>query len=151
MLRAKYWFPSMNHLIGQTIKLFWLSSISTKSHKQEPIIKASHRLFLKNRGNRSLLILEDLIPWSECKESHFYSLPILDGKLKLSIYITSPKVISTSLKTFLGADLISQIFCNLNSSKNFTCPLGKLRTEFTSPVPKSTSPRLSDMTFFARC
>ena len=28
---------------------------------------------------------------------------------------------------------------NLNSSKNFTCPLGKLRTEFTSPLVKSTS------------
>ena len=40
MLRAKYWFPIMNHLIGQTIKLFWLSSMSTKSHKQEPIEQA---------------------------------------------------------------------------------------------------------------
>ena len=28
---------------------------------------------------------------------------------------------------------------------------GKLRTEFTNPRAKSTSPRLSDMTFFARC
>ena len=46
---------------------------------------------------------------------------------------------------------ISQFFCNMNSSKNFTCPSGKLRTEFTSPTAKSTSPRLSDTTFFARC
>ena len=47
--------------------------------------------------------------------------------------------------------LISQYFCNLNSPKNFTCPLGKLITEFTSLTAKSTSPRLSDTTFSARC
>ena len=46
--------------------------------------------------------------------------------------------------------LISQFFCNLNSSKKFTCPLGKLITEFTSPIAKSTSPGLSDTTFFAQ-
>ena len=40
MLCAKYWFPIMNHLIGQTIELFWQSSMSTKSHKQEPIKQA---------------------------------------------------------------------------------------------------------------
>ena len=45
---------------------------------------------------------------------------------------------------------ISQFFCNLNSSKNFTCPSGKLITEFTSPIAKSTSPGLSDTTFFTR-
>ena len=33
--------------------------------------------------------------------------------------------------------------------KNFTCPSGKLRTGFTNPVVKSTSPGLSDTTFFA--
>ena len=35
--------------------------------------------------------------------------------------------------------------------KLFTCPLGKLNTEFTSPIAKSTSPGLSDTTFFTRC
>ena len=35
--------------------------------------------------------------------------------------------------------------------RNFTCPLGKLITEFTSPIAKSTSPGLSDTTFFIRC
>ena len=54
-------------------------------------------------------------------------------------------------KTFWWAELISQFFRKLNSSKNFNCPLGKLRTEFTSPIAKSTSPGLSDTTFFARC
>ena len=33
-----------------------------------------------------------------------------------------------------------QYFCNLNSPKNFTCPSGKLKTEFTSLIAKSTSP-----------
>ena len=35
--------------------------------------------------------------------------------------------------------------------KIFACPSGKLSTEFTSPIAKSTSPGLSDTTFFARC
>ena len=46
---------------------------------------------------------------------------------------------------------MSQFFCQLNSSKYFTCPLGKLRIEFSSGIAKSTSPWLSDTTFFARC
>ena len=54
-------------------------------------------------------------------------------------------------KTFWWAELISQFFFSLNSSKNITCQLGKLTTEFTSPIAKSTSPGLSDTNFFARC
>ena len=46
---------------------------------------------------------------------------------------------------------ISQFLCNLDSSKNFTCPLVKLITEFTSLIAKPTSPGLSDTTLFARC
>ena len=34
--------------------------------------------------------------------------------------------------------------------KNSTCPSGKLRTKITGPIAKSTSPGLSDTTFFAR-
>ena len=71
------------------------------------------------------------------------------GKLKLTL--TCPNIISTSCKNFLMSRLISQFFCNLNSSKNFTCPSGKLITEFTSPIAKSTSPRLMNTTFFAHC
>ena len=52
---------------------------------------------------------------------------------------------------FWWAELTSHFFCKLNSSKYFTCPLGKLRTEFTSPIAKSTSPGLSDTTFFVHC
>ena len=66
------------------------------------------------------------------------------GKLKLTF--TSPDIISTSPKNILMSRLISQFFCNLNSSKKFTYPSGKLITEFTSPIAKSTSPRLSDIT-----
>ena len=71
------------------------------------------------------------------------------GKLKLAI--TSPNIISTSPQIFCWAELISQFFCKLNSSKYFTCSSGKLTTEFTSLIAKSTSPGLSDTTFFARC
>ena len=34
--------------------------------------------------------------------------------------------------------------------KKFTSPSGKLRTNFTSPIAKSTSPGISDTTFFAQ-
>ena len=68
------------------------------------------------------------------------------GKLKLTV--TSPNIITTSPKNVLMSRLISH-FCNLNPSKNFICPSGKLRREFISPIAKSTSPRLLDTTFFA--
>ena len=69
------------------------------------------------------------------------------GKLKLTF--TSPNIISTRPKNVLMSILISKFFCNLNSSKKFNCLSGKLITEFTSPIAKSTSPGLSDTTFFA--
>ena len=37
-------------------------------------------------------------------------------------------------KTFWLAELLSQFFCYSNSSKNILCLLGKLKTEFTSPM-----------------
>ena len=52
-------------------------------------------------------------------------------------------------KAFRLAKLISHFFCYSNSSKNITCPSGKLKTYFTSPIAKSTSPGLLDTTFFA--
>ena len=60
------------------------------------------------------------------------------GKLKLTF--TSPNIISTSPKNVLMSRLISKFFGNLNSSKQ----------KFTCPIAKSTSPGLSDTTFFAR-
>ena len=53
-------------------------------------------------------------------------------------------------KTFWWAELISQFFFNLNSSKNFTCLSGKLSSKFTSLIAKFPSPGLSDTTCFAR-
>ena len=52
-------------------------------------------------------------------------------------------------KAFWQAELFSQFFCYSNCSKNITCPPGKLKTEFISPIAKSTSPGLLDITFFA--
>ena len=66
---------------------------------------------------------------------------------KLKPAFTYPNVISA----FWWAELTSHFFCKLNSSKYFTCPSGKLRTEFTSPIAKSTSPGLSNTTFFVHC
>ena len=66
------------------------------------------------------------------------------GKLKLAF--TSPDIISTSPKSFLTSRIISLFFCYSNSSKDI-----KLKTEFNSPIAKSTSPGLSPTTFFVRC
>ena len=60
------------------------------------------------------------------------------------------KLTFTSPQNVLMSRLISQFFRNLNSSKKFTCLSGKLTTEFTSPIAKSTSPGLSASTFFVR-
>ena len=54
-------------------------------------------------------------------------------------------------KAFWREELTSQFICYSNSSKNITCPSGKLKTEFTSPIAKSTSPGLSDTTFLHAC
>ena len=83
-----------------------------------------------------------------CKENHFYSLPF--GQAEATVALTSPDVISTSPNAFWWAELISQFFCYSNTSTNISCPSGKLKTEFTYPIAKSTSPELSDTTFFAR-
>ena len=64
------------------------------------------------------------------------------GKLKLTFTSPNNVMISTSPQNVLMSRVISQFFCNLNSSKNFI-------TEFTSPIAKPTSPGLSDTTFFA--
>ena len=52
-------------------------------------------------------------------------------------------------KAFWWTELISQFFCYSNSSKNITCLTGKLKTEFTSPITKSTSRGLLNTAFFA--
>ena len=72
------------------------------------------------------------------------------GKLeRASINFTSPYVISTSPKNFLTSRIDFTVLLLFKFLKNITCLLGKLKTEFTSPIVKSTSPGLSDTTFFA--
>ena len=50
--------------------------------------------------------------------------------------LISQKSSRVAPKPFWRAGLITQSFCNLNSSKNFTCLLGNLRTKLTSPIAK---------------
>ena len=72
----------------------------------------------------------------------------LDRQGAKKFSFTSPKVISTSPKKFLMSIGYSSSVIQI-PSKNFVCPSCKLRIEITSPVAKSTSPRLSDTTFLA--
>ena len=89
--------------------------------------------------------------------SNIYTAPVWQGSKKVSftahgkLYLacTSPKVISTSLKKKIDEQDWLQFFCNLNSPQKITCWSGRLRTEFTSQIAKSISPRLLDTTFFA--
>ena len=69
------------------------------------------------------------------------------GNLKLEF--TSPDVISTSPKNFLTSIIDFTVLLLFEFLKNITCPSGKLKTEFTILIAKSTSPGLSDTTFFA--
>ena len=71
------------------------------------------------------------------------------GKLKLAF--TSPDVILTRPKNFLTSRIDFTVLLLFEFLKNITYPSGKLKTEFTSSIAKSTGPGLSDTTFFARC
>ena len=73
------------------------------------------------------------------------------SKLKLAYDLLVQTSFQLAPKTCLQVKLISQFYCNWNSLKNFTCVSVKLRTEFTCLIAKSTSPWLSDTTFFACC
>ena len=77
-------------------------------------------------------------------------LPETGPGCKLNEHLLAQLSFQLAPKAFWRAKLISQFFCYSNSSKNITCLSGKLKTEFTSPKAKSTSPGLSDTTFFAR-
>ena len=66
-----------------------------------------------------------------------------------SYHVLAHKSFQLAPKPFL----ISRIDYNPSviriSPQNSTCPSGKLRTKIASPIAKSTSPWLSDSTFFA--
>ena len=87
-------------------------------------------------------------PNSGCKESHVYSLPF--GRAG-AITFTSPNIISTSPKSVWWADWFHSSSVIWIPQKTSLHLLGKLRTEFSSPIGKSTGPGLSDTTFFTRC
>ena len=84
--------------------------------------------------------------WQGAKKIFFTAR--LSGKLKLAFTSQCKSSFQLAPKAF--DEHSSQFFCYLNSSKNITSPSSKLKTEFTGPIAKSTSPGLSDTTFFAR-
>ena len=69
------------------------------------------------------------------------------GKLQLTC--TSPRVILKNEKKNWMSRIDYSSSVMWISPKKFICPSCKLRTEFASPIAKSTSSGLSDMTFFA--
>ena len=95
-----------------------------------------------------------------CKQNQNVSLPLMKKKRKsvlqtaiwarCSQHVLAHKSFQLAPKPFLISriDYIPSVIWI--SPKNSTCPSGKLRTKITSPIAKSTSPWLSDTTFFAR-
>ena len=84
-----------------------------------------------------------------CNRKIFY---IVTTFRQLMVYMQGAKKLSQLYSLPFGQAVASmyqdeqdwlQFFCNLNSLINFTCLLCKLKTEFTDPVAKCTSPRLS--------
>ena len=94
---------------------------------------------------------DSLCHWNECFPNQGANkvsfTACQSGKLQLAR--TSPQVISTSPKILFDQQDWLQSFCNLNFLKKQHLPVGA-RTKITSPITKSTSPRLSDTTFFAQ-
>ena len=119
-------------MIGYDLQLHLRYRNSTQWNKETEIKYCSYtKMFLRYKGARK-------VSFTACHS----------GKLYLAC--TSPRVLSTSLKKNIDEQDWLQFFCNLNSPQKTTCRSGKLRTEFTSPITKSASPRLPDTTFFAR-
>ena len=78
---------------------------------------------------------------------------VLESRVQAELAFTSPVVIPTSPKSFLTSKnwFHSSSVIQIPQKTSLACRLpGKLKTEFTSPKTKSTSPELSDTTFFAR-
>ena len=84
--------------------------------------------------------MESKLSPTGCNENHFYSFPF--GQAEASIY--QPR------RHFNQPQKLFVLLLFKFLIKHYL-PVGKLKREFTSPIAKSTSPRLSDSTFFARC
>ena len=116
MLNTEYWPSSFFVFLWTKMKL---RSITLQKKKEANI----QPFWGNNRVQRkSFLQLAIQASWSE--------------------HLLTQKSFQLAPKTFWLAELISQFFCYLNSSKNITYPSGKLKTEFTSRIAKSTSPEL---------
>ena len=68
---------------------------------------------------------------------------------KLMLAFTSPDIISTSPQNFLTSRIDFTVLLLFEFLKKCHLPVGKLKTEFVSPIAKSISPGLLDTTFFA--
>ena len=120
------------------------------SHSMEDVNKPGKIFFIFLNLDGSLRNSDpEVFAYTRWKENHFYSLP--SGQAEASINLLAQTSFELAPKAFWRAELISQFFLYSNCSKNITCPSGKLKTEFTSPIAKSTSPGLLDTTFFACC
>ena len=132
--------------------LFCLQKIETLEHRMytHPLHKDSSLESLyslcEQKATVSLFRLCSLL--YRVQRKSFLQLAI---RASWSYHLLAQTSFQLAPKTFWLAELISQFFCYSNSSNNITCPSGKLKTEFTSPIVKFTNPGLSDTTFFARC
>ena len=82
-----------------------------------------------------------------CKENHAVLQPAIRARCRW--HVLAHKSLQLAPKPFLIGQIDNNPSVIWISPKNSTCPSGKLRTKNTSPIAKSTSPRLSDTTFFA--
>ena len=82
-----------------------------------------------------------------CKEGQFYSMQF--GQAVAIKHVLAHKSFQLAPKPFLISSIDYNPCVIWIPPKNSTCQ-GKLRTKITSPMAKSTSPGLLDMTFFAR-
>ena len=95
-----------------------------------------------------IFVLKGLITCNRVQRKPFLQLAIWAS---WSYHLLDQTSFQLAPKAFWQAELISQFFCHSSSSKNISWLLGKLKTEFTSLIAKSTSPGLSATAFFARC
>ena len=108
-----------------------------------PPLKSLHNGYFSKNYNHQLFLR-----WSMCqaaKKAMFTSCHW--GKLKLTLLAQTS--FSTSPKNVLMFGLISQFFCNLNSSKKLHLLIGQVNNRIHQPDSKIHQPRLSDTTFFA--
>ena len=138
--------------------IFFNWDISTMSSTMHLFCPLKYSMIVKSRP--AAVAIRASSSWLACEQQTYFVFPVVEKrrpKIRLlfagySWHVLAQKSSQQAPKAFWWRGLITQFLRNLNSSKNFTCPSGKLlRTGFTSPMAKSTSPGLSDTTFFARC